>query len=201
MLRRTSEALATEFLRKTLADDALRVSELEATARAKGLLREDQSITHLKAFKLAKKSLGIRSVRAVSAGRGLWLWELPGRSERSSKPERRAPPLSPVPIEWSRGVARLNPHRPPDDVPRHRWRQFVDDCERFLTASEKWPERAYRLGWDTVALFGCAPERLLEYSGCAGHLWAINGGKLIELHRDPCPGTPAHISPPQCGSG
>ena len=95
-----------------------------------------------------------------------------------------AAPLSPVPIEWSRGVARLDPHRPPDDVPRHRWRQFVDDCERFLTASEKWPERAYRLGWDTVALFGCAPKRPLDYSGCAGLLWAINGGRLIELHRD-----------------
>src|SRR5882757_4909723 len=35
-----------------------------------------------------------------------------------------------------------------------------------------------------MALFGCAPKRPLDYSGSAGLLWAINGGRLIELHRD-----------------
>jgi hypothetical protein len=60
----------------------------------------------------------------------------------------------------------------------------VDDCERFLSSSEKWSERAYQLRWDTMALFGCAPRRPLDYSGSAGLLWAINGGTLVELHRD-----------------
>src|SRR5262249_45361012 len=70
------------------------------------------------------------------------------------------------------------------DVPRHRWQQFVTDCTNFMSPSERWAERAARLGWDVMALFGCAPRRPLDYSGSAGLLWAINGGRLIELHRD-----------------
>jgi hypothetical protein len=35
-----------------------------------------------------------------------------------------------------------------------------------------------------MALFGCAPKRPLAYLGSAGLLWAINGGRLLELHRD-----------------
>jgi hypothetical protein len=35
-----------------------------------------------------------------------------------------------------------------------------------------------------MALFGCAPKRPLDYSGSAGLVWAINGGRLVELHRD-----------------
>jgi hypothetical protein len=35
-----------------------------------------------------------------------------------------------------------------------------------------------------MALFGCAPKRPPDYSGSAGLLWAINGGRLVELHRD-----------------
>jgi hypothetical protein len=60
----------------------------------------------------------------------------------------------------------------------------VDDCKKFLSRSENWAERAARLGWDAMALFGCAPKRPLDYSGNAGLLWAINGGRLVELHRD-----------------
>jgi hypothetical protein len=44
--------------------------------------------------------------------------------------------------------------------------------------------RARGLGWDAMALFGCAPKRPLDYLGSAGLLWAINGGRLLELHRD-----------------
>jgi hypothetical protein len=83
-----------------------------------------------------------------------------------------------------RGVACLDPDRPPNDIPRHRWRQFVDDCERFLSPSGNWAERAYQLRWDGMSLFGCAPKRPLDYSGSAGLLWAMNGGTLVELHRD-----------------
>jgi hypothetical protein len=35
-----------------------------------------------------------------------------------------------------------------------------------------------------MALFGCAPKRPLDYSGSAGLLWTMNGGRLLELHRD-----------------
>ena len=63
-MRRRSEVLVTGFLRDALAVAALGVPELEARARATGLLGEGQSITHIKVFKRAKKSLGIRSLRA-----------------------------------------------------------------------------------------------------------------------------------------
>ena len=55
----------------------------------------------------------------------------------------------------------LGPDRPPPDVPRHRWRQFVNDCHNFLNPSEDWVARAARLGWDAIGLFGCAPRRPL----------------------------------------
>ena len=57
-------------------------------------------------------------------------------------------------------------------------------CHSFLSASECWADRAARLGWDAIALFGCAPRRPLDYSASAGLLWAMNGGRLVELHRD-----------------
>ena len=76
-----------------------------------------------------------------------------------------------------KGVACLDPDRPPPDVPRHRWRQFVDDCKRFLNSPENWAEHAARLGWDAMALFGCAPRRPLDFAGSGGLMWAMNGGR------------------------
>jgi hypothetical protein len=53
----------------------------------------------------------------------------------------------------------------------------VDDCKNFLNSPEKWAERAARLGWDAMALFGCASNRPLDYFGSAGLVWAINGAR------------------------
>jgi hypothetical protein len=179
MPRPRSEVLATEFLRDALAVDSLGVSELEARARSAGLLGERQSITTTKVFKRAKKSLGIRSRRTGFGARSQWLWQLPRqtdpapiKTESEAAQERRVP----IPSDWVEGVDCLHPDRPPDDVPRHRWRQFVDDCRNFLSPSDNWAERAARLGWDAMALFGCAPKRPLDYSGSAGLLWAIKAG-------------------------
>src|ERR1700738_4725594 len=186
MPSRRSEVLVTEFLRDALAVSALGVPELEARARATGLLGEGQSITHTKAFKRAKKFLRIRSLRAGFGARSQWRWQLPRQSESTIKTisgtagQHRVA----IPIDWLQGVARLNPDHPPNDVPRHRWRQFVDDCKNFLSSPENWAERAARLAWDAMALFGCAPKRPLDYLGSAGLLWAINGGRLLELHRE-----------------
>jgi hypothetical protein len=186
MPRGPSEAIVTKFLRDALAVNAVGVPELDEKAQAKGLLGERQSITTAKVFKRAKKSLGIRSLRGGFGARSQWRWQLPRQSEGSLKTdsgtarERRGA----IPIDWVWGVACLDPDRPPSDVPRHRWRQFVDDCRNFLSPSENWAERAARLGWDAMALFGCAPKRPLDYLGSAGLLWAINGGRLLELHRD-----------------
>jgi hypothetical protein len=56
--------------------------------------------------------------------------------------------------------------------------------QSVLSSSEIWAWKADRLGWDAMALFGCAPERPLDYSGIAGLVCAINGGRLVELYRD-----------------
>jgi len=66
----------------------------------------------------------------------------------------------------------------------HRCRQFLGDCNNFLASSENWAERATALGWVAVALFGCRRNHPLLHLGNAGLLWAINGGRPVELHRD-----------------
>jgi len=174
--------LAEEFLQKRLAKGRVLVSELEAAARAAGLLRNGQRITHAKPFKRAKKSLGVRSVHSGFGSAGKWFWHLekqpcPLAVEQPSKGAPR------IPSSWIEGVGRLSQRRPPSDIPPHRWHQFVTDCTQFLGAGG-WAERAAGLGWDALALFGCCRHRPLDRPGSAGLLWAINGGRLVELHRD-----------------
>ena len=199
--RPQAAGLATEFLRDALAGGALGVPKLEVMARAAGLLGEDQCITHSKVFKKVKKSLGIQSVRD-GFGAGRWLWQLPRlppstanlSGEPTGDPDPggvcveddpgAAPAERLVPSEWTIGVASLDHHRTPPDIPPHRWRQFLGDCNSFLTSRENWAERAAELGWNARLLFGCRRNRPLMHPGSAGLLWAINGGRLIELHRE-----------------
>jgi hypothetical protein len=89
MLRPPSETKVTQFLRDALVEDALGVPKLELMARAAGLLGEHQSISHMKAFKRAKKSLGIRSLRAGFGARSQWRWQL--RFDEPFRPRRRLP--------------------------------------------------------------------------------------------------------------
>jgi hypothetical protein len=35
----------------------------------------------------------------------------------------------------------------------------VDDYKRFMDSQENWAERAHQLGWDAMALFGCASAK------------------------------------------
>ena len=194
------EGVAAEFLRDVLAGGPLGVPKLEAMARTAGLLGEGQRITHAKVFKKAKKSLGIRSVRNGFGDAGEWLWRLERRpASPVSKPvsieDTYAEALDPeevpadvrarrIPSSWIDGVARLDHHRPHTDIPPHRWRQFLSDCNKFLTAGENWAGRAAELGWNAATLFGCRRARPLDHPGGAGLLWAIQGGRLVELHRD-----------------
>jgi len=195
--------VAAEFLRKGLGKDPVLVSKLEAMARAAGLLGQRQSITHAKVFKKAKKSLGIRSVRNGFGDAGEWLWQLERQPASPVSKPLAQPPLSiedtyaealeevpadvrarRIPSSWIDGVARLDHHRPHTDIPPHRWRQFLSDCNNFLTGDENWAGRAAELGWNAATLFGCRRARPLDHPGGAGLLWAINGGRLVELHRD-----------------
>ena len=182
---RAAESGATEFLRKALAEGARGVPKLEAMPRGAGLLGDRQRITHTGVFKRAKISLGIRSVRAGFGSSGGWLWELPRERDEVSAASTTTPQPDRterrVPVEWVEGVARLDYCRPPSDVPRHRWRQFVDDCTSFMNSP--WGERAAAMGWSATALFGCRCNHPLMHLGSAGLMWAINGGELVELHR------------------
>jgi hypothetical protein len=182
------QARVTAFLRNALAEGAQDVLTLEAMARGEALLGERQRITDAKAFKRAKYSLRIRSVRAGFGPNGSWRWELPcdrdGASTASPVASQPVRAERRIPVGWVEGVARLDDYPPPTDVPRHRWRQFVSDCYSFLNSSENWAERAAELGWDARALFGCHRNYPLMHLGSAGLLWAVNGGKLVELHRD-----------------
>jgi len=196
-------AAVTDFLQRALFGGALDVTQLEAMARAAGLLGKRQQIQHGKAFKKAKRSLGIRSIRDGFGSKGKWAWLLPVNPVKPAKKEANRtatceqarsvfanlnglPPellSGRIPPHWVHGIARLESHQVPKEVPAHRWRQFINDCHTFLLAKENWAERAAGHGWGDLELFGCC-RRPLERLGNAGLLWAINGGRLVELHRD-----------------
>src|SRR5262245_26521383 len=194
------------FLREALVEGAVSPGELELKAREAGLLGPLQSITHAKLFKEAKKVLGIRSVRTGFGPSGEWSWEYalppalttvsavqlstaktyPAASSGIAHAQTsygRATPESRIPREWTDGVTRLDYHHAPAGIRRHRWRQLVDDCTRFLASTHNGAARAATLGWDTYALFGCGPAHPLDHLGSAGLLWVINGGSILELHR------------------
>jgi hypothetical protein len=197
------------FLREALVEGVVSCGELESKARKAGLLRRFQTITHAKLFKEAKKVLGIRSIRTGFGPSGEWGWELPSALTTASAVQiskagvgtantyaagasgighaqtsyGRATPESRIPSEWTEGVARLDYRHAPAGIRGHRWRQFVDDCARFLASTHNGAARAATLGWDTYALFGCGPGHPLDHLGSDGLLWNMNGGRIVELHR------------------
>ena len=204
--------VVAEFLRTELDQGPVAASDLEAMARTAGLLGGSQRLKHAKLFKRAKRILGIRSIRSGFGSGGEWVWLLDKQpaqpnTEDAGQSSAVTPPVaadvqseaikesptevelagaasaSRVPLGWIEGVASLDYHRPAD-LPPHRWRQFIDDCKRFLSPSENWAERAAKLDWDARALFGCRRNRPLDHLGSAGLLWLTNGGRLLELHRD-----------------
>jgi hypothetical protein len=105
--RRASPSLVLEFLRLTLADGPVTVTDVEAEARAAGLLGPGQEITGAKLFRRAKKSLGIRSKRVGFGAAGDWFWQLPVPpcspvSERPEQPATKDVPAGATYVErWS----------------------------------------------------------------------------------------------------
>jgi hypothetical protein len=84
-----------------------------------------------------------------------------------------------IPRAWAEGFARLNPNRPPGDIPPKRWRRFVDDMGTFLDSP--YCAVAAALGWGPCDLFGCDRDRPFARIDCAGLLWLLNGDRLIAL--------------------
>jgi hypothetical protein len=111
-----------------------------------------------------------------SSRRALDKWSIP-EEERASIVEYDGG----APRRWAEGLARLDPARPPGDVPEKRWVQFIDDCGRFL--DDGWACRAEELGWGPLDLFGCDRERPFARVDHLGLLWLVRGGRILELHR------------------
>src|SRR5271155_3871030 len=83
---------------------------------------------------------------------------------------------------WAEALARLDPARPPGDVPPKRWLRFIDDCGLFLDGG--WADRADALGWGPLDLVGADRERPFARIEHQGLLWLLNGGRIVELLRD-----------------
>jgi hypothetical protein len=91
--RAHNAAAIADFLECALVGGALDVTQLEAMARAAGLLGKRQEIQHAKAFKKAKRSLGIRSIRDGFGSKGKWAWHLPTKPIKpAKKPREQARP-------------------------------------------------------------------------------------------------------------
>jgi hypothetical protein len=89
-----------------------------------------------------------------------------------------------IPSSWVDGVARLDHHRPLTDIAPHRWRQFLSDCNNFLTGGENWAGRAAELGWNAASLFGrhrARPSRILVVPVCYGPSRAVGSSNYIEI--------------------
>jgi hypothetical protein len=157
MTNRSHSVEVAEFLRGTLAGGALGVPNVEAMARSAGLLGEDQRITHSKAFKTAKKSLGIRSVRNGFSSAGAWLWLLEQPDSLVGQPQSPVAPRAAS--SWIEGIGSLHHQHRPTDIHPHRWRQFLCDCDNFLASGDNWADRAADLGWEALTLFGYRQHR------------------------------------------
>jgi hypothetical protein len=86
-----------------------------------------------------------------------------------------------APRAWAEALARLDPDKPPLDMPPTRWDRFLDDCGVFL---DTWAARASELGWEPLHLFGAdrtAPYARISRSGL---LWIVDGRDIAELDSD-----------------
>jgi hypothetical protein len=95
----------------------------------------------------------------------------------------------PPPIEvargWSEPLARLEPNKPPGDVPPQRWVRFLDDLHAFLASD--WPRRAAELSWSALDLFGCHPVAPYARHDRRGLVWSFGecgGGSLVAMTAD-----------------
>jgi hypothetical protein len=104
------------------------------------------------------------------------------RGAREAKAALREIVESGAPREWADALARLDPARPPADVPEARWRRFIDDCGAFLDSG--WAGRAAALGWGPPELFGCDRAKPFARVSSQGLLWLLNGRQLLALTGD-----------------
>jgi hypothetical protein len=177
------------------------------------LLGARQRVTDAKAFKRAKKKLGIRSIRDGFGRGGEWFWELPTPTKTAFEPAIN-PAQKPSPA-----VTYVEDHSRPEQSDHDadygtdesvrderiplEWTGGVAGLDlaraprdvpphrwrRLVTdchefLTSNWAVRAAEMGWDAAALFGCRPVRPLDHLPGAGLLWRIAGGRVTGMHKD-----------------
>ena len=83
------------------------------------------------------------------------------------------------PAEWLRGLATLDPNRPPADFGAIWWRDLIRDAERFLPV---WGQQAADLAWGTLDLFGVHRLAPAARYSCMGLLLLVRGGPRGRHH-------------------
>jgi hypothetical protein len=88
----SAKAEAISFLRDLFGiERRLWVRDIEAQARALGLLKTNQPISHCRPLRDARIALGLRAVRAGFAKDGAWSWAKPGaqaEEQAEAEPEQ-----------------------------------------------------------------------------------------------------------------
>jgi hypothetical protein len=125
-----TSAIAVGFLEHALANGALDVAELEAMARKARLLGTHQRIQHAKAFKNAKKSLGIESVRASFGCMGKWAWLLPAKPIKPANDDADRPRDATTCEQVRSVVVNLNGFRPSRASPSPNHLYSIVFCHR-----------------------------------------------------------------------
>ncbi len=80
-----------------------------------------------------------------------------------------------VPLEWAKGIVRLREMPLPRGAGESRWRQIVDDAQRFF---DEWQLEAVVQGWSVTSLFGLD---LNEANPFAGLLIDIRGDRVSSI--------------------
>jgi hypothetical protein len=82
------------------------------------------------------------------------------------------------PPEWLRGLATLDPNRPPADFGGIWWRDLIRDAERFLPL---WGRQAADLAWGTFDLFGVHRLAPAARFSSMGLLLLVRGGRVAAI--------------------
>jgi hypothetical protein len=85
--------------------------------------------------------------------------------------------LGGAPEIYASEFARLQA-RPPAEVPRDRWHQFINDAGLFL---DRWGRQAEAFGWRADELFGLHPDAPMARYDRMGLIWMLRGETVLDI--------------------